>query len=134
MITFLNSDFLFFILFLISLISFHPYVFLFFFLFFLLLFLLYTLSLSLSLPPALSFLSFSPSFKNVPALSSSHSFFFFSSSHPLLSCSMGVSSFEPAIYFINCSILYCIHLFFLAALIFSFLFSPALTLWVFFFL
>ena len=47
MITFLNSDFLFFILFLIYLISFHPYV----FLFFLLLFLLYTLSLSLSLPP-----------------------------------------------------------------------------------
>ena len=70
MVTFLDQNFLLFILFLFSLISFHPCVF-----FFFLLFLLHTYCPYLY-PP--SFLSFSPSFKNVPALSSSHSFFFFS--------------------------------------------------------
>ena len=63
---FLNYDFLFFILFLISLISFHPYVCFFFF------FPPYTFILISLSPP--SFLSFSPSFKKC-----SHSpFFFFS--------------------------------------------------------
>ena len=51
---FLNYDFLFFILFLISLISFHPYVFLFFFFFFLV-FLFHT-RCPISIPPFFYFL------------------------------------------------------------------------------
>ena len=54
-VTFLNYDFLFFILFLLSLISFHPYVFLFFFFFFLV-FLFHT-RCPISIPPLLLFSS-----------------------------------------------------------------------------
>ena len=53
-VTFLNYDFLFFILFLLSLISFHPYVFLFFFFFFLV-FLFHT-RCPISIPPFFYFL------------------------------------------------------------------------------
>ena len=59
-VTFLNQDFLFFILFLFSLISFHPYV-----SFFFLVFLLHT-PCPISIPPLLLF-SFSPLFKNILA-------------------------------------------------------------------
>ena len=74
-------------------------------------------------------------FTQMPFPTYSHSFFFFSSSHPLLSCSMGVSSFEPAIYFINCSILYCIHLFFFSSFHFlcNFSFLSLLLIHTFFF-
>ena len=69
-VTFLNQNFLFFILFLISFISFRPYVF-----FFLLVFLLHT-RCPISIPPFFLF-SFSPSFKNVPALYQQLSFSLF---------------------------------------------------------
>ena len=73
-VMFLNQDFLFFILFLLSLISFHPYVFsffLFFFLFF------SSTHVVISLSPLLLF-SFSPSFKNIPTLATLVLAFFFS--------------------------------------------------------